>query len=568
MGDHSSGYPVDQTVQHDKDAHASIHDDGRTLRDEGLVYHAGYPVAVPAPGTQVAFVFRDKNKLIPETLHVHPETVIPTTWESLYSVLFGTGTEERYDFPVNDGPVAASFSPVIDDGSQVVGHVGWVDGYEICVPVDTIRDGCPFAKILEARRLGPRQLPNMVEFGRSDRGPFLDPSNPFPSPRLDAIRYGPPGDPSEEARRQNNINFFVAGGGKVVIGRQFASELLAGLEYESLMDKKPPKDNDEDFWDLINPRDFSWKSDYRFLVLVSPDGHLQVVLKVERVSHEPPSKFFRVAVAVVDIALFVWMVIDIVTLPIVLAEMGTALAARATAMRAAKLRLNEMAAEALKAAELEAKRLAEAEARTAAEEAAAKAAREPAGAGGKFKFGVTTEEEIASRGPRRGGSAINKDRGARPFNSNRINRLPIGQGVRPAISRIPAFTGTKEQFRDYVLAKLRREKNNPLRFLLTQKGEFRTVASRTHPALMNNPRVWEAGHIMSDKIGGNRLMIQTAWENQVQSATVEASHIGGAALDNPAVEVGGLPVAKSTVKWWEREGLLPAGTAESAPIIR
>jgi hypothetical protein len=566
MGDYSSGYPVDQTVQHDKDAHASIHDDGRTLRDKGLVYHAGYPVAVPAPGTQVAFVFRDKNKLIPETVHVQPETVIATKWESLYSVLFGTGTERHYDFPVNDGPVAPSFSPVIDDGDQVVGHVGWVDGYEICVPVDTIRDDCQFAKILEARRLGPWGLPNMVEFGRSDRGPFLDPFHPAPSPRLDAIRYGRPVDPSEESRRQNNINFFVAGGGKVVIGREFASELLAGFEYESLLDQRPPKDNDEDFWDLINPRDFSWKSDYRFLVLVSPDGALQVVLKVEPVSHEPPSKFFRIAVAVVEIALFVWMVIDIVTIPIVLAEMGGAWAARAASMRAAKLRLNDMAAEALKAAELEAKRLAEAEVQKAAEEAAAKAAREPAG--GKIK--MTTEEEVdaASRGPRRRGSAINRDGGARPFNSNRSNRVPIGQGVRPAISRIPAFTGTREQFRDYVLAKLRREPNNPLRFLLTQKGEFRTVASRAHSALVRNPRVWEAGHIMSDKIGGTRLMIQTAWENQIQSATVEASHIGGAALENPAVEVGGFPVAKSTVKWWEREGLLPAGTAERAPIIR
>jgi Bacterial toxin 5 len=227
-----------------------------------------------------------------------------------------------------------------------------------------------------------------------------------------------------------------------------------------------------------------------------------------------------------------------------------------------------MAAEALKAAELEAKRLAEAEARKAAEEAAAKAAREPAGAGGKLR--MTTEEEVdaASRGPRRGGSAINRDRGARPFYSNRSNRVPIGQGVRPAISRIPAFTGTREQFRDYVLSKLRSEPNNPLRFLLTKKLEFRTVSKQTHSALMNNPRVWQAGHIMSDKIGGTRLMIQTAWENQIQSATVEASHIGGAALDNPAVEVGGLPVAKSTVKWWERAGLLPVGTAESAPIIR
>ena len=42
----------------------------------------------------------------------------------------------------------------------------------------------------------------------------------------------------------------------------------------------------------------------------------------------------------------------------------------------------------------------------------------------------------------------------------------------------------------------------------------------------------------------------------------------GAVLDNPVVEVGGLPVAKSTVLWWESAGLLPAGTAANAPVIR
>jgi hypothetical protein len=44
MGEH------DQTVLHDEDAHQSIHDDGRTLRQGGLVYNPGYPVAVPGPG--------------------------------------------------------------------------------------------------------------------------------------------------------------------------------------------------------------------------------------------------------------------------------------------------------------------------------------------------------------------------------------------------------------------------------------------------------------------------------------------------------------------------------------
>jgi len=137
------------------------------------------------------------------------------------------------------------------------------------------------------------------------------------------------------------------------------------------------------------------------------------------------------------------------------------------------------------------------------------------------------------------------------------------------ISRITAFTGTRAQFRDYVLAKLQREPNNPLRFLLNASGTgFKRPLSRAHAELIDNPDVWEAGHIVSDKIGGNRLMIQSAWENQVQNITVEHVRVGGAVLANPALEVGGFPVAKSTVLWWEQAGLLPRGTAANARVIQ
>jgi hypothetical protein len=141
----------------------------------------------------------------------------------------------------------------------------------------------------------------------------------------------------------------------------------------------------------------------------------------------------------------------------------------------------------------------------------------------------------------------------------------------PIISRIAAFVGTREQFRAYVLRKLTSEPNNPLRFLLDGSGtKFKAVSSRAHSELINNPDVWEAGHIMSDKIGGNRLMIQSAWENQVQNISVEAPRVGGAVLDNPVVEVGGIPVAKSTVKLWEQARIpgFPPGTADRAPVIQ
>jgi len=138
----------------------------------------------------------------------------------------------------------------------------------------------------------------------------------------------------------------------------------------------------------------------------------------------------------------------------------------------------------------------------------------------------------------------------------------------PVLSKIAAFVGTRDAFRAYVLRKLISEPNNPLRFLLNREGTgWNTVPSRSHDVLIDRYDIWEAGHIMSDKIGGVRLMIQTAWENQIQSQSVERPSIGGAALDNPAVEIGGLPVAKSTVKTWELAGKLRSGTADSAPII-
>lgn len=138
----------------------------------------------------------------------------------------------------------------------------------------------------------------------------------------------------------------------------------------------------------------------------------------------------------------------------------------------------------------------------------------------------------------------------------------------PVLSRISAFVGTRPQFRNWVLSKLQREPNNPLRFLLNASGTgFKRIASKSHSELIDNPDIWEAGHITSDKIGGNRLMIQSAWENQVQNISVEHRRVGGAVLDNPVVEVGGFPVAKSTVLWWEQVGRLPAGTAANAPVI-
>src|SRR6478735_7950980 len=99
-------------------------------------------------------------------------------------------------------------------------------------------------------------------------------------------------------------------------------------------------------------------------------------------------------------------------------------------------------------------------------------------------------------------------------------------------------TGSRSQFRATVLGIIESNPNHQLRFLLNPRGGWKRLWSRSHANLIENPDVWEAGHIMSDKLGGNRLMVQTAWENQVQGQTIERI-AGAGVLDNTAIDIGG-----------------------------
>jgi hypothetical protein len=77
------------------------------------------------------------------------------------------------------------------------------------------------------------------------------------------------------------------------------------------------------------------------------------------------------------------------------------------------------------------------------------------------------------------------------------------------------------------------------------------------------------GHIASDKLGStDRIMLQGAWENQLNNISVEGPHIGGAVLGQEAISIGGIAVETNTAKFWEKIGRLPRGTVQNAPIIR
>jgi hypothetical protein len=139
----------------------------------------------------------------------------------------------------------------------------------------------------------------------------------------------------------------------------------------------------------------------------------------------------------------------------------------------------------------------------------------------------------------------------------------ISGGVKDAL----AETISRETYRRRVLAAIRSTANHPLKFLLDEAGtKFKTLASRAHSNLIDNPDIWEAGHVMSNKLGGTRLMIQSAWENQVQNLTIER-FAGFGVLDTSVVQIGGLDVARSTALWWEEAGFLLPGTVVSAPLV-
>ena len=392
---------------HAGDTHDDIHDGGRTLftidEQYGPYDDYGHREKEVPIGTRPAYVFRGE-KLIPDTVHVHPGPFSVTKWESLYSSVFGTGTEEYFEFPVSDGrfPVTGgrvepSFAPIVDESWRVVGHMGWIDGYEICVPTNTIRVGAKLGAILEKRRLGEIRQPFLADADRFARPPFANspfhaattssPSAPKPDNCIppaktslrptnwDDARRGPLKGESGELRYQSNINYFLKGGGTAVIGRGFARDLLAARKYESFLDLKAPlQDQNEGFWDVPFPRKPYLSGGYRFLVLVGPDGYLQAVLGVQRVHEETSQeRTLSIAAGVIDIALTIWMIIDIFTIPVALFRLGV-LVAEEAAIQSIRLILDEAAEAALKAAEQEAKRVLVRGAMTGPERAEAKTA--------------------------------------------------------------------------------------------------------------------------------------------------------------------------------------------------
>jgi hypothetical protein len=331
MGEH------DQTVLHDEDAHESIHNDGRSLRY--IEYGAGADHdAYHHPDAYFdKSVFRYCNdKLIPDTVHVRKRPFTVTKWESIYSTVFGNGTQPSWDSPITDPGIAPSFEPVVDDRYLVIGHLGWISGTEICVPKGTIAWDSPVAHIFEARRLGEDRQ-RLLSLHDQDISSRFSGRRAAPEPDTQlwaAIRRGQLKDESEEKRHQNNINFFLAGGGTALVGRDYIHDHMASRNFEPFL-----------------------PGDYRCMALVNPDGFLQGVLGVEKIHHESrEDKYARIAFEVIDIALTIWMIVDICTISVGLLRLA-AIVGRHVQIWAIEMAANRVAEAALKLAEREAKRV-------------------------------------------------------------------------------------------------------------------------------------------------------------------------------------------------------------------
>ncbi len=136
----------------------------------------------------------------------------------------------------------------------------------------------------------------------------------------------------------------------------------------------------------------------------------------------------------------------------------------------------------------------------------------------------------------------------------------------------PTLVGTdKAKFMRDAAGLIKETPKHPLKFLLDENGNFRTTRGLKHAELIDRPGLVQAGHIISEKAGGQGIVLQDAWGNQFSNVTVEHPGKGRvrefAHVQNEAVDIGGIGVEKETAKMWESEGKIPKGTVEAAKRI-
>jgi hypothetical protein len=347
MGDHDQIVTGRHTYRdHTDEDYDGIPDDGRTLAsasemgtyadDDGMREHYA---------TSPALITRGE-KLIPATVYnPFDAPLLATVWESLYSIVFALG---RSHFS------RANFAPIVDDSWRVVGHVGWADGNDILVPAETVRNDRHFWSILQKVRLGEQRKKILEEFDRGSgtipnpfrppttsspppkdgnrwRGPEKCDHRPHPSYRPTIVEEARSGPLKEEkiAQYLHDLDCFVKGGGTAFVGRHFARPGDA-----SYLDPYPGRPDGE----VGSPKQ-PFSSGYEILVVVNPDGNLRGAMDIRKNLTTQHEKDLEIFLGVIDIAMTVLMIIDIVTIPVALFRLGVWVAERVE-IRAIKLALD------------------------------------------------------------------------------------------------------------------------------------------------------------------------------------------------------------------------------------
>ena len=156
--------------------------------------------------------------------------------------------------------------------------------------------------------------------------------------------------------------------------------------------------------------------------------------------------------------------------------------------------------------------------------------------------------------------------GVGEFNESTVSKTVKGSAA-PGTGE--ALVGSsRSQMRAAAARIIKSDPNHPLKFLLEKSGKFKSQKGLTHAELVDRPDIVQMGHIASNKLGGTeRLMLQGAWENQWNNLTVENPHIGGAVLEQGAIDIGGIAVDIKTATFWEEIGWLKPGTVSGAAKI-
>lgn len=130
------------------------------------------------------------------------------------------------------------------------------------------------------------------------------------------------------------------------------------------------------------------------------------------------------------------------------------------------------------------------------------------------------------------------------------------------------YVGTSTgAFRDGVLKFLQADKTSELARALLENGEFvERPAGYTMDDLERDPRIWEAGHVLSEKEGGRDvIVIQSAYLNQRRGH--DGERFGGIVSDF-ALVIDGIAIDPLTAVALVKAGRLKESTVRNATVLR